>query len=60
MKALLLVVLLSGCMYQSINTDDMAVAEIKCTSENATVVSIAANAFGGETVTCSNRKDYAI
>ena len=62
MKSLILatVLALSGCMYQSVNSDDIVAATKKCATENSTVVDISALALGGETVTCSNRKSYGI
>lgn len=62
MKSLILasVLALSGCVYQSVNTDDIAAATKKCTEENSTIVSIASHAAGLESVTCSNRKTYGI
>lgn len=63
MKILTLIFLLSmlsGCMYQSVNMDDIYAATKKCAENHALVVDINANWLGYETVTCSDRKKYHI
>lgn len=57
---LLLVFTLQGCIYQSVNINDISMATKKCASEsNSEVVSIEASFAGTEGVTCSNRKSYS-
>ena len=52
--------LLTGCIYQNVDTSDIESAIIICASKGANVVSISSYSFGTEEVTCSNRLTYAI
>ena len=52
--------LLTGCIYQNVDTSDIESAIIICASKGANVVSISSYSFGSEEVVCSNRLTYAI
>ena len=52
--------LLTGCMYQNVDTSDIESAIIICASKGANVVSISSYFVGREEVMCSNRLNYAI
>lgn len=53
-------VLLTGCMYQAVDVDDIKAAVMICAKNNAEVVAITSWFSGSEDVACSNRKSYII
>lgn len=57
---LIVVVFIQGCMYQSVNHDDMEAATKMCTKYSSTVVEIRSHALGHEIVQCSDRKSYML
>ena len=61
MKKLIVImcVALSGCMWQTVNSNDIRSAERIC-GDSTKVVEISANFLGEETVFCENRKKYLI
>lgn len=52
--------LLTGCIYQSVNRNDIEAGVIICAANGAELVSIDAIFLGVEEVACSNRKSYTI
>jgi hypothetical protein len=56
----LLALSLTGCMYQSVNSNDIEAANKLCASKDAIVIAIQAHATGSEFVLCSNRALYKL
>jgi hypothetical protein len=57
---ILVSVVLSGCMYQSVSNEDIERAEKFCEGEKSEVEEITANMFGDEFVDCKNREGSKI
>jgi ribosomal protein L27 len=57
---LILPFFLSGCFYQSVDSNDIETGKIICRSKGADLVSINSFSIGRETVFCSNRVTYRI
>ena len=57
---LLLSLSLTGCFYQSVNSNDIETAQAVCLKNQATVVEIRAHIIGSELVVCSNRKSFQL
>ena len=51
---------LSGCFYQTVNSNDIDSANQICKNQNSTVVDIKATNMGNEYVLCSNRKSFRL
>lgn len=62
MKKLIIILslFLTGCFYQTVNSNDIEVATEICAAEKAKIVEITSTFLGVEGVTCSNRKKYLI
>ena len=52
--------MLTGCIYQSVNRNDIEAGVIICADNGAELVSIDSVFMGLEQVVCSNRKIYTI
>ena len=53
-------VLLTGCIYQTVDVDDIKAAVLICAKNNSEVVEVQALFTADEKVLCSNRKTYVI
>lgn len=53
-----LCVALSGCMVQTVNSNDIETGTKICAKHNSAVVEIEALWYGGEYVRCSNRQRF--
>jgi len=56
----LLTLSLSGCFFQTINSEDIKNADLICKKNNSYTVEISSAFDGREVVTCSNLIDYTI
>ena len=52
--------LLTGCIYQTVNSNDIEAGVIICAANGAELVSVDAYFIGAEEVACSNRESYTI
>jgi hypothetical protein len=62
MKNLILIIslFLSGCIFQTVNSNDIETAEKICENTNSKIVNITADCLGFEYVMCSNRTTYRL
>ena len=56
--SLILLLLLNGCFYQSIDSNEIEVAKIICERNNSTTVKIKSFFDATTRVDCSNRKQF--